>query len=69
MGNAGRAGVRRGATLAVDECHLAHVAQLVLENQLVQRLARRAPALHERQPARPVAALGEGLRRDRPDAG
>ena len=60
---------RRGATHAVDERHLAHVAQRVLENQLVQRLARRAPALHQRQPARPVAALGEGLRRDHPDAG
>ena len=69
MRDAGCAGVRGGSPLRVDESHLPHVSELVLDDERIERLPRRPPLLHEGEPARPVAPLGERLRRDRSDAG
>jgi len=67
--DAAGAGVCGGPPRGVDHSDLAAVAQLVFGDELGQGVGRAAPLTHQVEPARTVGRLGEGLRRDRPDAG
>jgi hypothetical protein len=52
-----------------DERDLTEVAPLVVGDELGQRLGGRVSGVQQLETARAVAAVGEGLRRDRADAG
>ena len=68
MGDAALAGMRCGRAARIDERDLPDPAALVGLEQLVERLARASSRGQQREPARPVPALGERLRRDRAHA-
>ena len=68
VGDAPLAGVRGGRAACIDESDLPDLAVLVGLEQLVERLARAASRGQQREPARPVPAFGERLRRHRAHA-
>ncbi len=58
----------RDVPLRVDERELAHLASLVLADERRERLGRAHPRPHEREAARAVVDVGEGLRRHHADS-
>jgi hypothetical protein len=61
--------VRSRPPVGGEEGDLTVLAPLVRFEELGERVRGRAPRGEQVEAARPVAPLGEGLRRDRADAG